>query len=351
MNSSQASPVTICIPSNRPLALAKGSLESAIHFAAERGYRVVISDNSGEGAKLAYFSDLPAHVVYLFDDTRAPVANLRACVEAAETEFVLPMGDDDYIEAIEGEAGFDFSAIGADVAGVRPVLDVFALGEGVLRQHSFTIEAEGGAERMYEYRQKLAGDNTLYYSYFRRDDFREILGLLEGHPIATGDMDWSLVYALIANGKVLADPSTRFRYDIGKWRWTEGIAASIETIYQTAGLPREAIAFEHLFRFLDSYVFAFRRTLRLQEMERIKSLYACAVIFLGHVLHSSETQPQKFVGFEREIGMLRAVLKEPDDYLINVFDVAAQVAERLKPGLYEGYIRWFAAVRELGEKE
>jgi hypothetical protein len=351
LTSSQASPVTICIPSNRPLALAKGPLESAIRFAADRNYRVVIADNSGEGAKLAYFSNLPAHVVYLFDETRAPVANLLACLEAAETEFVLPMGDDDFIEAIEGQPAFDFSALGSDVAGVRPMLEVFAVGEGVLRQHSFAIEAESAADRMYEYRQKLAGDNTLYYSYFRRDDFREILTLLEGHPIATGDMDWALVYALVANGKVLADASTRFRYDIGKWRWTEGIEASIEAIYQTAGLPREAIAFEHLFRFLDSYVFAFRRTFRLPEMERIKSLYAVAVIFLGHTLHTAETQPQKFAGFEREIGMLRAALKEPDDYLLNVFDVAAQVAERLRPGLHEGYIRWFAAVRDLSEAD
>lgn len=351
MSSEQAGQVTICIPSNRPLALAKGSLESAIQFAAVRNYRVVISDNSGEGAKLAYFSDLPEHVTYLFDGQRTAVENLRACLDAAETEFVLPMGDDDYVEAIAGEAAFDFSAVGPDVAGVRPMLDVFAVGEGVLRQHSFTIEAENAADRMYEYRQKLAGDNTLYYSFFRRDDFREILGLLESHPIGTGDMDWALVYALIANGKVLADPSTRFRYDIGKWRWSEGIRDSIETIYDTAGLPQEAIAFEHLFRFLDSYVFAFRRTLRLSGIERIKSLYACAVIFLGHTLHSAETQPQKFAGFEREVALLRTALKDPDDYLVDVFDAAAQVAERLKPGLHEGYIRWFAAVRELGEAD
>jgi hypothetical protein len=347
--SSQASPVTICIPSNRPLALAKGPLESAISFAAERSYRVVIADNSGEGAKLAYFSNLPEHVVYLFDGQRTPIANLRACLDTAETEFVLPMGDDDYIEAIEGATAFDFSAIGPDVAGVRPMLDVFAVGEGVLRQHSFTIEAESAADRMYAYWQTLAGDNTLYYSYFRRDDFRELLGLLDGHPITIGDMDWALVYALLANGKVLADPSTRFRYDIGKWRWSEGIQDTVETIYQTAGLPREAIPFENLFRFLDSYVFAFRPTVRLTELEQIKSLYACATIFIGQTLLSAQKEPQKFAGFEREIGMLRAVLKEPDDYLVNVFDVAAQVADRLKPGLHEQYARWFSAVRKRGE--
>jgi hypothetical protein len=349
VNSRQASPVTICIPSNRPIALAKGPLESAIDFAAGRGYRVVISDNSGEGAKLAYFSTVPDHVTYLFDGKLSPTANMRACLDAAETEFILPMGDDDFIEAIEGEAAFDFSTLGPDIAGVRPVLEVFAVGEGVLRTHDFAIDAESAADRMYEYRQKVAGDNTLYYSCFRRDDFHEILGLLDGHPIATGDMDWAMVYSLVANGKVRHDPSTRFRYDIGKWRWQEGIEASIETIYRTAGLPREAIAFEHLFRFMDSYVFAFRRTSRLSEIERIKSLYAGAVIFLGHTLHSAENQPQKFIGFEREIAMLRAILKEPDDYLVDVFEVCAQIADRLKPGLHERYIRWFASVRNLGD--
>jgi hypothetical protein len=169
--------------------------------------------------------------------------------------------------------------------------------------------------------------------------------------LATGDMDWAFVYSLVANGKVLHDPSTRFRYDIGKWRWAEGIEASIEAIYKAAGLPREAIAFEHLFRFMDSYVFAFRRTSRLSDLERIKSLYAGAVIFLGHTLHTAENQPQKFIGFEREIGMLRSVLKAPDDYLVDVFEVCAQIAERLKPGLYDRYIHWFATVRDLGDVE
>jgi len=180
----------------------------------------------------------------------------------------------------------------------------------------------------------------------RRREFRELIGLLVGHPIVTGDMDWAVVYSLVASGKFVYDPSTRFSYDIGRWRWAEGIDASIRAIYEQAGLPPEAMAFEHLFRFLDTYVFSFRSGLRLAEMDRIKTLFACAVIFIGHTLNKAETQPQKFVGFEREIATLRAVLKEPDDFLVNVFDVAAQVADRLKPGLHEQYIRWFASVQD-----
>ncbi len=351
MNLRQPSPVTICIPSNRPLALAKGPLESAIRFAGARNYRVVISDNSGEGAKFAYFSDVPEHVTYLTGATPTPIENLLACVNAAETEFILMMGDDDYVEAVAGEAEFDFTAVGTDVAGVRPLMEVFAIGEGVLQTSTFTIDADSAADRMYEYRQKVDGNNTLYYSYFRRDDFSELSRLLARHPIAIGDMDWSLVYSLLSNGKVLYDGSTLFRYDIGKWRWREGIDASIEAIYQTAGLPREAIAFEHLFHFMDSYVFAFRRTSRLSEIERIKLLYACAVIFLGHMLRVADEQPAKVIGFEREIAMLRAALKEPDDYLVNIFEVCARIAERLKPGLYEQYINWFASVQRQDETE
>jgi hypothetical protein len=328
------------------LALSKGSLESAIRFAAEKKYRVVISDNSGEGAKLAYFSDLPGHVTYLTPPALSAIDNLRACLEAADTEFVLTMGDDDYLEVVEGERPIDFASLPADVAGVRPLTEIFAVGEGVLRTHNFAIDGESAADRMYEYRQKVAGDNTLYYSYLRLRDFRALVDVLAGHPIVTGDMDWAVVYTLVASGKFVYDPSTRFRYDIGRWRWAEGIDATIRGIYEQAGLPPEAMAFEHLFRFLDTYVFSFRPSLRLSEMDRIKTLFACAVIFIGHTLNKSENQPQKFIGFEREIAALRAVLKEPDDFLINVFDVAAQVADRLKPGLHEQYIRWFASVQD-----
>jgi hypothetical protein len=342
----QARPVTVCIPSNRPLAISKGPIESAIRFAGLKNYRVVISDNSGEGAKLAYFSDLPDYVTYLTPYAPTAIENLIACLDAADTEYILSMGDDDYVEAVEGLPDFDFSTLGPKFAGVRPLTDVFAVGEGVLRSHAFTIDGESAADRMYEYRQKVAGDNTLFYSYLNRKDFREMIGLLTNHPIVTGDMDWAVVYSLVASGKFAYDASTRFQYDIGKWRWNEGIEASIREIYERAGLPPQAAAFEHLFRFLDAYVFAFRKTLQLSDIDRVKSLFAGAVIFLGHTLHTSENQPHKFIGYEREIAMLRAVLKEPDDYLVNVFDVAAQVADRLKPGLHERYVRWFASVQD-----
>lgn len=350
MNVRPQSLVTVIVPSNRPLALSKGPLESAIRFSAAKNYRLVISDNSGEGAKIAYFSDLPEHVTYITPLAPTAIENVLACLDEAETEFVLPIGDDDYVEALSGEPDFDFASLGEDFIGVRPLTQVFAVGEGVLRTHSFTIDGQTAADRMYEYRQKVAGDNTLYYSYLRRDDFQELIRLLIGHPIVTGDMDWAVVYSLVCNGKVAFDPSTCFRYDVGRWRWTEGIEASIRSIYEKAGLPPEAVAFEHLFRFLDCYVLAFRRTLRLSELDRIKSLYASVVIFLGRTLHKSENQPQQYVGFERELGMIRAVLKEPDDYLINVFDVAARVADRLKPGLYEQYVHWFAAVQGQSDK-
>ncbi|MDB5524798.1 MAG: glycosyltransferase protein [Rhizobium sp.] len=350
MTSARECPVTICIPSNRPLALSKASLESAIRFAGAKGYRVVISDNSGEGVKFAHFSAAPDYVTYLDNPGLPPVANLLACLDYAATEFVLPMGDDDLVEVTAGEADFDFKALGRDVAGVRPHLEVFAVGEPVLRTHVFAIDAETAADRLYEYRNKIGGDNSLYYSYFRRSDFEELIRLVEtNHPTGAGDIDWAIVYALLANGKIAYDRSTILKYDIGKWRWNEGIEASIDNIYASAGLPRQAVAFASLFRFMDSYVFAFRRTLAVSDIERIKVLYAFAIIFLGQLLHISEKQPEQFDGFEKELQILRAVLKEPDDYLVNVFEVCARIADRLKPGLHAQYIGWFAGVRSQSE--
>lgn len=349
MSLRQASPVTICIPSNRPLSHARGPLESAIVFAASRNYRVVISDNSGEASKYAHFGDVPDHVTYLADKELSPTENLVACLRNADTDFVLMMGDDDYVYAVDGEAAFDFSSIAADVAGVRPRMEVFAVGEGVLRTDTYTIDAEGAADRVYEYRTKVNGDNTFYYSYFRRDDFGEIAGLLLDHPSAKGDMDWALVYSLLSNGKVLYDGSTRFRYDIGKWRQAEGVGVVTEAIYKKAGLPDEARAFERLFRFMDCYVFAFRRTSRLSEIERIRLLYCYATVFLGDLFRKAASHPNEFSGFEHEIAMLQAVTKGPDDYLVNVFEVCARIADRLKQGLYDKYINWFVSVQNHGQ--
>jgi hypothetical protein len=335
------------MPSNRRFAEAAASIDSAIAYVEARGYHLVVSDNSGDPEKAAHYRDRSDHMTYLVNPGLVPTANLLATLDAARSAFVLPMGDDDLLTAVAGEAPFDFASINDDVVGVRPVLDVWAAGEGVLRRDTFAIEGEGPLDRIQDYARKFTGDNVLYYAMYRAKHLREIIDLIDRfHPTSRGDLDWAIVYSLLMAGRVLVDPSTIYRYDIGRWRRTAGIEAAVKGFYRDAGFGEAALPFAPMFHFMDCYALAFRPSLALGEVARIKGLYGFAMIYLGPLLRRSEREPQVFAGIEPALAGIRAALAQPDDYLTNVYEACAIASEQLKPGLAAGAMQWLAAVHD-----
>ena len=336
---------TICIPSNRTLVDAVEPLWSAINYAAKADMRVVIADNSRDAEKREYLSTAPSHVIYLPDTPEHGGANLLSALRQAESEFVLVLGDDDFINFVDGGTPFDFAGLAADVVGVKPQIELADGKGGVSAIDTFTIDAGDAAARVLEYTRKAGNANTTYYSFFRRS---VLMGINEPfvthHPLSPGYSDWAAVYALAASGRIVHDQQTVLRYDNSRWDNMEAAGTSLDRFYGDAGLPPETRLYMSLLHFLDIYVLMFRQGSNLPPIEQYKAAYAAAMVFLKRLLFRYDERPFFYGAAGDLMEPLRAAVESGDPDLDQFFHLAGLIADRLKPGLKQQYDRYLLAV-------
>jgi hypothetical protein len=338
--------VSLCMPSRRPLATAKPSIDTMIVYARARGCRLIISDNSDDLDKASHYAQASDVVTVLQNPGAGPLDNLMRTVEAAETPFILPVGDDDFLEEVAGAPRLDLAGLPADCVGARPSVVIFAEGEPELRRLDYALPEETAVDRFHGYAQRRGGCNSLYYSFFRRDSF---LAVHEPYwrtrRTIIGDFDWAVTTSLLFEGKVAHDPSTLYRYDLGRWRQQASIDATVRSFYLDAGLPDWAARFDTLFKYLDIYVTSQRPSLRLSDIERLKALYTATIALLGSLLRNAAQNAARYQGFEDYIAEIQASLSDPSDDLASVFDACARLAGRMKPGFEQELHQWLAATR------
>jgi hypothetical protein len=336
--------VTICIPSNRPLAVSVEPLWSAINYAAACEMQVVISDNSRDPDKRDYFLNSPMHVTYIPDAPEIPAQNMLSVLGAAKSEFILMLGDDDFITHEAGMPVFDFSALGADCVGVKPRIELWGPEKGLMDINEFSVDGAGPAERIIEYWNKMKGGNSTFYSFFRAKPLRDVARLFaEHHPTRVGNADFAQVFALVAEGRMVTDPATTIRYDNRRWETQSAASEAIDSLFADAGLPPEARNYMMLLHFLDSFVLLLRQTSSLEPMERYKAGYAAAMVFLKRFLLRVEQMPEEFSSIADLAPHLKDAVESSDPDLDRIFLVASLVVDRLKPGLKSGYENYLQA--------
>ena len=336
---------TICIPSNRKLAEALEPLWSAINYARDAGMKVVIADNSGDAEKKDYFSGVPGHVTYLPDSPSHGMENLVSALRKAESEFILILGDDDYLNFAEGGRPFDFSALDADVVGVKPYIELLDGKGGISATDTFSLDETNAAARVLQYTRKAGKANTTFYSFFRRDVLMSVHETyLAHHPMLPGYSDWALVYALAASGRIVHDPQTVLRYNNARWDDMETAGENVDRFYADVGLPPDTRLYMSLLHFLDIYVLMFRQGSNLPPIEQYKAAYAAAMVFLKRLLFRYDERPFLYGAAGDLMEPLRAAVVSTDPDLERLFELAALIAERLKPGLKQQYDRYLLAV-------
>ena len=334
--------LTIAIPSNRPLATAGASLESAIGFATERGHRVVISDNSGDPAKAEWLSRVPAHVVVIDRAPADAAGNMWSAYAAVGTRFLMPMGDDDLVSA-QG-AGPDLKAVPEDVAAIKPDIVIRGGGGEVLRQAAFAISDRQPDARILAYASYFGGDNASYYSAWRTDIIRPIARLFtRHHPTRSGTGDWPIVMAGLAEGTMLVDPRTRFDYWLGAWQERGSIDAARGRLLASAGLPADAARLMPLFHHCDCHVYLSRQTSRLAPAGRLAAIRASAMVCLRPFARSVHQDPAAYPASGGLIAPLIQTLSQPQTDVGSLFNLALAILERLKPGLRQGYEAFLTA--------
>lgn len=333
--------LSIIMPSHRNLKQARAAIDSALTYCRARDAILIVSDNSGDPAKRSHYAQVSGPLIWI-DGGDAPIfANLVLALDAATTPFVMPMGDDDAIEVVEGEPPFDLASLASDHAGVFPRSLVFSARRGVMQTKELAVTAEDADGRMEQYIAGAQGNNSFYYSMFRRAFYQPLMhAFVEHHPTRGLYSDWALLLSLVCYGKMARDGATLFRYNMENWDSADRIAQMRDRLFHDAGLPPEAVRFEPLLMYLDTFVFAMRLAGPVPKAERPKLGAAITRRLLGSFLAKVAAEPE---GYDETTRHLAAMAGEETDSFTR-FQIALLMVDRLQAGLKDRYLAFVRAL-------
>ncbi|MCD2176714.1 glycosyltransferase [Rhizobium sp. C1] len=252
--------ISICMPSNRGFEKSFRAIETALAFCEARDAMLIVSDNSRDAEKAAYWQGRSRHLCYLADAPLEPNANAMNTFAAVETPFLMPIGDDDELHADDAHVPVDLAALAPDVIGVKPVTELFIGGTDIAVRRAFELDAQTPGLRLRQFFQRNEGDNTAFYSIFRTAPYMSLRTcFLEFHPTRGGYCDWPMSMALFMSGKLLLDRSIVFRYNAEAWATRDAIDESEKRLYASAGLPENFHDYSLILRAMDLFVFSARK--------------------------------------------------------------------------------------------
>jgi hypothetical protein len=330
--------LSICIPSKRGFAASKRAIGEALTVAEARDAVVVISDNSGDAEKRAYWRDRSPRIRYHESSAQTAFQNFLASVAAADTEFVMVFGDDDGISVDPSIATVDLASLPADFMGVRPRTEVLVTGHGVVREKTFGIDELTPTGRIREYSMKAMGDNSAFYSIFRRRPYHDLMDLfVNRHPIKGSFIDWAMALALFSYGRMAYDPGLVYRYNADQWASFDKTKARNEEIFAAAGLPAHTDLYQPLLMMLDLFVFVARPGTPLSREEALDAIAVTAGDIMNGFLNDVTRRPEKFSPRMRYLVELAQA--EMDAFAR--FQLGLVMIDDLKPGLKDDYLQFF----------
>ncbi|HWU62893.1 MAG TPA: hypothetical protein VN112_12805 [Ensifer sp.] len=317
---------SILMRSNRPLDAALRSLDSALQYVEKRNGFLIVSDNSGDARKQKALAGCSPNLIYSVPADMSAEGNLLNVIDLATTDFVMLMGDDDEIYEAPDQPHFDLSALPAEYIGVKPLIAVTNAEGQIKRVKDFSLEQDTPSGRMFGYNEKSGGDNSAFYSLFRRKPFSNLMKLfLASHPTQLGNADWALAYTLFSYGKLAHDPSTILKYNFHKWETERQVTAQVDAIFAAASLDENAKHYRQLLIYLDIMILTRSRASRLAEADRadVGSNVGRAFLqgFLNRVVQAPETYGAPAVHaaslLQQKVG------GDPDDDLARAIDLTA----------------------------
>ena len=334
--------LSVLMPSNRNLAESRKAIETALAFCERRDALLIVSDNSGDPEKRQLLRKASRRLRYIQPADDTPHTNLRTVLAAAETEFVLMMGDDDQLFVSPKDQPLDLASLGPGCIGIRPLVAV-ANSEGrVIRVKDFPILDETPGRRVMRYNNKAGGDNACYHSIFRRRPFADLITFfLDQHPVKGGYCDWALTCVMFAYGKLPYDPGVVFKYNYHQWDSTEKLDGQRQAIYAAANLPAETERFKLLLLYLDIAVLGLRRGSPLGEAGKRSLLEEAGRPILNGFLKTIFDERQLCDARTVELAQAMKTADTSDQ-----FELALEMLDCLQPGLTERYCAFHRAAME-----
>lgn len=330
--------LSICLPTKRPFSTSRNAIEQALVVADLRDSLVVLSDNSGDPEKRAYWENRSPRIVYHPSKAGSALENFLEAVSVADTPFVLALGDDDGVSVDPHHPAVDLGGLPADYMGVRPLTHVHITGHGVLRKKDFGIDGLTPTERIREFSRKAGGDNSAFYSIYRREPYRDLLKhFVEHHPVKANFIDWALSLALFGYGRMAYDPGLIYHYNADQWASPEKTKAKNAEIFEAAGLPPHTDLYQPLIMAIDLFVFVARPGTPLTREDALDAVTVTAGDVMNGFINTVMREPEKYPERIRYLSQL--VQAETDAFAR--FQLGLLMLEDLKPGLKDAYVDYF----------
>lgn len=337
--------LSVLMPSNRKLADSRRAIETALAFCEKQNAKLVVSDNSRDPAKRALLRKASPRLRYIQPPDDTPHTNMLTVLDAADTEFVLMMGDDDELFVSPKDAPLDLASLDPGFIGVRPMVAVAnSLGK-IIRVKDFAILDATPGGRVMAYNEHAKGDNAAYYSIFRRQPFVDLLRFfLTHHPLKGGYSDWALACVMFSYGKMPYDPGRIYKYNYHQWDEAGKAETQRGALFAATGLPASAERFGLLFLYLDILILACRTGSPLDAAEKRNLLSEAGTPILSGFCHKVSADPGAYGEPVRQMAVV--IQNEPD--ADRQFQRAMAMTELIQPGLEARY-RTFEALATQGD--
>lgn len=335
--------LSILLPSNRKLADSRRSIETALAFCEKRDALLIVSDNSRDPEKRQLLKNVSPRLRYVEPPDTTLHTNLRSVFAAAETEFVMMMGDDDELFVSPQDQPLDLARVPPECIGVRPLIAVMNSEGRVMRVKDFPILDETPGGRIMRYNDKAGGDNAAFYSIFRRKPYTDLmLFFLDHHPLKASYCDWALASVMFSFGRLPYDPGIVFKYNYHQWDRDEKINGQIEGFYTAVGLPVTARRFKLLLLYLDIVILALHRGSPLNEAGKRDVMATAGRPILEGLMKTIREQPDSFD--DQTKAEADSLIAEPDGE--RQLTRAIAMVDRIQPGLAERYRAFHRAAME-----
>jgi hypothetical protein len=322
------------MPSNRNLAASRRSIETALRYCEKQNALLIVSDNSRDPEKRKLLAGASPRLRYVVPREDGLEANLFNVYAAAESEFILMIGDDDELFVSPKDLPLDLATIDPEFLGVRP-MTVVANSEGrIVRVKDYGIDDDTPSARVMSYNEKAGGDNSAYYSIFRRKPFIDMHKFyFNHHPLKAGYCDWALATTLFASGKMAYDPGTIFKYNNHNWDRGAKIDEGLQAIYREVGLPVDSGRFSLLLFYLDLMILAQRRGSLLNDEGKRDLAENAGWPILANFWRKVSAAPDAYTAETMALCSRLGAGTGVEQQL----EIALQLADQLQPGLTERY--------------
>jgi len=323
---------SLCIPSNRKLNLIKDNIDSTLNYINScADIELVLTDNSNDKNKEDYLSKLKGKQFnYLISEYKGTTDNWIFSLKSSKGKFISNMGDDDKIMRL---GTLNLNNIGSDVVGIRPSFIVYTNEFGVMNHSNFSIIEDSPIKRINEYFKKCNGNNNTLYSFFKKNILIELYDILQFHPFKnSGYWDWTVVLALIAEGKIISDPSTVIFYDNSNWTTNEKIQSSVTDLFVKENLNSKLANYLLLLLGFDSFILIARKHSGLGLNEKMNLALTVMNSYIDNFFRSIKLD--KFD--TTEINSINKLISTKD--FMERFKIFFKLLNYLSPGKSEEYL-------------